>query len=224
MRKFIIALMALTTLGGMLANGGAMAGEPVKAINFRFTDVAGKTVKLSDFKGKWVLVNFWAPWCPLCWPEVPDLNALNEREDVVVIGMAMDYGPDEQSAVDAIPRHNLRYHTNILGGSRRDPNSPSRQVGPVDFFPTSYLYAPNGEVVMFNAGPLRSQKVVAFMQDYLAKNTQVATNAPPPPVAAPVATAAPAPKADVGKPAEISPATYVSKPAAKKKRKATKTY
>jgi thiol-disulfide isomerase/thioredoxin len=69
--------------------------EPTKAINFEFVDVEWqKVTKLSDFKGKWVLVNFWAPWCPLCWVEVPTLNELNKRKDFVVIGSRTRLRPD----------------------------------------------------------------------------------------------------------------------------------
>ena len=92
MRRFVgVLLLGLATIVMSVSANAA----PTKAINFQFTDINGKTVRLSDFKGKWVLVNFWAPWCPLCWVEVPALNELNKRKDFVVIGIGLDYGPDE---------------------------------------------------------------------------------------------------------------------------------
>jgi thiol-disulfide isomerase/thioredoxin len=153
--------------------------EPTKAINFEFTDVNGKNLKLSDFKGKWVLVNFWAPWCPLCWVEVPTLNELNKRKDFVVIGVGLDYGPDEAIVKDTANRHSIEFHAVVAGGARRNPDSPFRQVGPVDFYPTSYIYDPNGEIVMFIPGQVRMNKVLAFMDEYKAKNTQFAGNKQP---------------------------------------------
>ena len=66
--------------------------ESTKAINFEFVDVNGKKFNLSDFKGKWVLVNFWAPWCPLCWVEVPTLNELNKRKDFVAKPQNIEQG------------------------------------------------------------------------------------------------------------------------------------
>ncbi len=142
------------------------ADEPVKAINFQFTDVSGKPVQLSDFKGKWVLVNFWAPWCPLCWAEMPTLNELNKRSDFVVIGVGLDYGPDEGVVGETAKSHNMAVHSVIAGGARRNPDSTYRQVGPVDFFPTSYVYDPNGEIVMFIPGQVRMNRLVTFMNDY----------------------------------------------------------
>jgi thiol-disulfide isomerase/thioredoxin len=161
------------------------AEEPVKAINFRFTDVTGKSIQLSDFKGKWVLVNFWAPWCPLCWVEVPTLNELNKRQDFVVIGVGLDYGPDESVVRDTASRHNLEFHAVVAGGARRNQDSPFRQVGPVDFYPTSYIYDPNGEIVMFIPGQVRMNRIVAFIDEYAKKNTQYAvgdTAAQPSPI------------------------------------------
>lgn len=136
-----------------------------KTIDFQFTDIDGKTLRLSEFKGKWVLVNFWAPWCPLCWQEVPQLNELAKRPDFVVIGIGLDYGPDEKLVRETAARHNLEFTAIVAGGARRDPDSPFRQVGPVDFYPTSYLYSPRGEIVMFIPGQLRKDKVLAFIQD-----------------------------------------------------------
>jgi len=142
----------------------ALPAHAEKAVDFQFTDVTGKPLRLSDFKGKWVLVNFWAPWCPLCWAEVPTLNNLNKRGDFVVIGVGLDYGPDENSVSDTAKRHDFEV-TIVAGGARRDSNSPYRQIGPVDFFPTSYLYDPTGEIVMFVPGQIRESKLRAFMEE-----------------------------------------------------------
>jgi thiol-disulfide isomerase/thioredoxin len=175
MRKLLLGSLMMGIAACMTSPVYA-APEPTKAINFEFTDVNGKDLKLSDFKGKWVLVNFWAPWCPLCWVEVPTLNELNKRKDFVVIGVGLDYGPDEGVVKDTANRHSIEFHAVVAGGARRNPDSPFRQVGPVDFYPTSYIYDPNGEIVMFIPGQVRMNKVIAFMDEYKAKNTQVAGN------------------------------------------------
>lgn len=143
----------------------ALAG---KAVDFQFTDVAGKALRLSDYRGKWVLVNFWAPWCPLCWAETGTLNALNKRGDFVVIGIGLDYGPDAGEVARSANKHDFDVAI-VAGGQRRDADSPFRQVGPVDFFPTSYLYAPDGEIVMFIPGQVREGKLKAFMEDWRSK-------------------------------------------------------
>jgi len=172
MRK-LLGLLMLAIVTTMTAPLHAQS-EATKAINFEFTDINGQTIRLSDFRGKWVLVNFWAPWCPLCWVEVPTLNELNKRKDFVVIGVGLDYGPDANVVRDSVKRHNLDFHANVAGGSRRNPDSPFRQVGPVDFYPTSYIYDPNGEIVMFIPGQVRMNRVLAFMEDYTNRKTQFA--------------------------------------------------
>ena len=64
-----------------------MAVEP-----FTVTDLDGRTLSSSDWKGKVVLVNFWATWCPPCLAEIPDLIALQNkyRDRLVVIGISED--------------------------------------------------------------------------------------------------------------------------------------
>lgn len=141
-------------------------GDEPKAISFVFTDIDGRTIRLADLRGQWVLVNFWATWCPLCKVAIPTLNELNKRPDVAVIGVALDYGPDESLVRSAVRQGGMNFHANIAGGRRRNPDSPHRQVGPVDFFPTSYLYDPNGEIVMFIPGQLRAPKILSFMAEW----------------------------------------------------------
>ena len=217
LRTFLLlVVMALTSQQ-------AWAG---KAINFVLTDTNGKVHRLSDYSGKWLLVNFWAPWCPRCWMEFPLLNDLDSRKDFVVLGVAMDYGGDETSVHSYAKRYNLRF-PQVMAGNRRDPNSPSHQVGPVDFYPTSYLYAPDGELVMFIPGIVSKNKLASFMDQYARENPTAFAEAPAQPAVAAAAVAATAAAAVAGKstetpkpvPAAVKPAEYKKAPASSAKKK-----
>ena len=74
---------------------------PVEALRaapeFALPDLAGKTVRLSELRGRPVLVNFWATWCTACWSELPELIKLHERygEKLVILGISLDGLPDQ---------------------------------------------------------------------------------------------------------------------------------
>jgi thiol-disulfide isomerase/thioredoxin len=82
-------------LNRALCPGGQPCSAPVLAPNFTAQDVTGKTVRLSDFRGKVVLLNFWASWCNVCKEEKPKLSAmaaeLANRDDFVVLALASDH-------------------------------------------------------------------------------------------------------------------------------------
>ena len=74
----------------------AWAGE-----GFLVKDMAGKSHSLTDYKGKWVLVNYWATWCPPCLEEIPDLVGLYDQrknKDMTVIGIAFGYKSSKEVA------------------------------------------------------------------------------------------------------------------------------
>ncbi len=165
--RFFFALSLL--LVGLAAGIRFVNGDAAKAVSFVFNDIDNRTIRLADYRGKWVLISFWAPWCPLCKVQIPSLNSLNQRADFRVIGIALEYGGGEDAIRQAVERNNIRFEANVAGGSRREPNSAFRQVGPVDFFPTSYLYDPTGEIVMFIPGQIRVPRVLAFMDSWRAE-------------------------------------------------------
>lgn len=129
---------------------------PVQA--FTLVDSNGKTHTLSQYKGKWVLVNFWATWCPPCLEEIPDLIALheNKKNNLVVLGIAMDY-QDPKTVLQFADQMMVSYPI-ILGNSKI-----AAQIGAVTGLPTTYLYNPQGKMVAYNVGALTRQAVESYI-------------------------------------------------------------
>ena len=127
---------------------------------FTLVDSKGKTHTLQQYKGKWVLVNFWATWCPPCLEEIPDLNALheNKKNNLVVLGIAMDYR-NPQDVIQFADQMMISYPV-ILGDDKA-----VAQIGKLTGLPTTYLYNPQGKVVAYNVGALTRQAV----ESYIAK-------------------------------------------------------
>lgn len=127
---------------------------------FDLVDSKGKSHKLSNYKGKWVLVNYWATWCPPCVVEIPDLAALHKdkRNNLVVLGVAMDY-QDPNQVLDFARQRAIPYPI-ILGDDRS-----TEQIGPVRGLPTTYLYNPEGKQVAYNVGALSREAVESYIAD-----------------------------------------------------------
>ena len=126
--------------------------------DWSLTDTSGKSVSLSDFRGKWVLVNFWATWCPPCLAEIPDLEALYKEGRLTVIGVAMSYRKAGE-VLDFIGKNGITYPV-ILGDE-----DVAKQFGEPDSLPTSFLYSPTGRLVGQHEGPLSAKEIMAVMHD-----------------------------------------------------------
>ena len=142
-------------LAGLLL---ALMGLWAQAADFKVTDTNGKTHTLSGYKGKWVLVNYWATWCPPCLEEIPDLIALheNKKNNLVVIGIAMDYRNARQ--VTDFADGLLVDYPIVLGNAQ-----VASQIGPVQGLPTTYLYNPDGKMVAQQVGAITRESVESFI-------------------------------------------------------------
>jgi len=143
-------------LAGLLL---ALMVSVAQAADFKVTDTNGKTHSLSGYKGKWVLVNYWATWCPPCLEEIPDLIALheNKKNNLIVIGVAMDYRNAKQ--VTDFAEGLLVEYPIVLG----TPEIIS-QIGPVQGLPTTYLFNPEGKMVAQQVGLITR----ASVENYIA--------------------------------------------------------
>lgn len=141
----------LLLLAALLLCGSAFAED------FRFTDLHGKQIKLADYRGRWVLVNFWATWCPPCLREIPDLMELHRtHKNFVVIGVALD--STRKAVTEFVSKHAVNYPV-VVGDY-----ALARQVGEVEALPTSYLYDPSGKLVSYQPGVVSREDVEAFIR------------------------------------------------------------
>jgi peroxiredoxin len=109
--------------------------------DFTLTDLQGKTWHLGDLRGKVVLVNFWATWCPPCRKEMPDLQALFEKyKDQGFLVLAIS---DEEAAKVApfIGERQISYPVLL------DPGDKVHQLYEVEGIPKSFVYDRAGKLV-----------------------------------------------------------------------------
>jgi len=155
MRLLAVVFMVLFAVAGV--------AEPV---DYSLPDVNGKKHSLADYKGKWVIVNYWATWCPPCQEEIPDLVEFHDRhkdDDAVVIGINFeDIGEEQLSAfVDSFL---ISYP--IL---RSEPLAET-PLGTIPGLPTTFIIAPDGSPVARQVGPVTGKQ----LDDYIARKKKEA--------------------------------------------------
>lgn len=109
----------LFTLVAMLIVSATVSGQGVLKPQFALKDMNGKTVRLRAYRGKVVLINFWATWCPPCRAEMPDLVRLQRehaRQGLQIIGIT--YPPERKNRVRKFAR-SLKVNYPIILGTRQ---------------------------------------------------------------------------------------------------------
>jgi len=137
--------------------------------DIKFIDLDGKETMLSDYQGKWVIVNLWATWCPPCLKEIPDLIEFHEEhkdKDAIVLGV--NY---EAIAIDKVKTFSESLMINFpvvrFEGEIDGINSP---FGRVYGLPATYMVAPDGTVVAARTGMVDKAMLESFMKKYTEMN------------------------------------------------------
>ena len=136
----------------------------VAAPDFELTSLDGKRMKLSDFRGKAVLLNFWATWCSPCKVEMPwfvDLQKKYGSDGLVVVGVAMD---DTETSKIAKFTSEIGVNYPILLGT----DQVSEDYGNVQYLPTSFYIDREGRLVAKGTGLLGREEIEQNIQKALA--------------------------------------------------------
>jgi thiol-disulfide isomerase/thioredoxin len=143
------ALLAAIAPGAYAGDGVCNVARRKVNLNFAVKDVAGKDVRLSQYRGQVILLNFWATWCGPCRREIPALAALyRDYKDrgFVVLGVSVD---KEVYLVKPYARA-MKMNYPVLIGAGREEFSDA--FGPFVGFPTSVMLARDGTMCVRHVG------------------------------------------------------------------------
>ena len=121
--------------------------------SFILKDMSGIKHQLANYKGKWVLVNYWATWCAPCLEEVPDLVNLydhRKKKDLMILGVVFDY-QSTKDVTDYVDDMLMSYPI-VLGD-----DDVVEQIGSAEVLPTTFIYNPKGELVKIKRGLVTKQ-------------------------------------------------------------------
>lgn len=133
-----------------------------QAPDFSMNSIDGKTISLKDFKGKYVLIDFWASWCGPCRNENPNVvKAYNKfkNRNFTILGISLD--KDKAAWAQAIQQDGLTWnHASELA----DFEGPTVRLYQVEAIPASFLLDPNGKIIARN---LRGEELDSFLNKTL---------------------------------------------------------
>ncbi len=149
----------------------AVAAATERRVEFSLTDMDGKVHTLSDYQGKWVIVNFWATTCPPCIKEMPELSDFHDRHkdrDAVVLGMNFEDIKLSwmQRFLDSV---DVTYPILPWG------TSPATPFGLIVALPTTYIVSPSGTSVARYTGQLTAADIEAYIE---SKSITIQTEQP----------------------------------------------
>ena len=130
------------------------APQPARAevIDFELPMLGAEKVRLSDWRGQWVVVNYWATWCAPCRKEIPDFSAMHDaRDDITVLGLAFE-DTDVETFEEFLTDYPASYPILLV-----DVYAPPESLGAPRALPTTYLVDPSGALVETWLGPITSE-------------------------------------------------------------------
>ena len=160
----VIAALLVASCGGKEPQAkGRERGDPATGVpagqdrrpapDFTLKDLDGHDVRLTDFRGQVVMVNFWATWCPPCRAEIPDFIELQSQlgpKGLQIIGISLD----DEGAAKVAPfasQNRINYTMLVLG------NGVANAFGVVEGIPTTYLLDRQGRIAERRVGVARRE-------------------------------------------------------------------
>ena len=134
-----------------------------KAPDFTLKSFDGKTVKLSDYKGKVIIIDFWATWCPPCRKGIPDLISIQNdyKNDVVIIGISLDGEKTLKDVPGFVKSYAINYP--IVYGD----DKVVAAYGGIEGIPTAFVVDRKGNIVDKHVGLVPKDTYVNKIKELL---------------------------------------------------------
>jgi len=144
---YLLSVQQIRSAGQPGTPPTAVAGEQTEhgpAPDIELEKLEGGTVKLSDYRGKWVFLNIWATWCPPCVYEMPAMEKFYRKfksQNLVMLAVSVDNRKSKQAVVDFVRKKKLTFEIFL------DPkNTVSREFRTYSL-PSTYIINPEGVIV-----------------------------------------------------------------------------
>lgn len=135
-----------------------------EAPDFTLTDITGKKHKLSDYRGKDVMIVIWATWCRPCFMEIPHLITLQEtiaKDKLAIWAVAYITPMCTTDMVKSVVRQNQKINYTVFSAYERELPRPFNTV---EYIPASFFIDPDGKIKVATSGLLRLSDMKAILE------------------------------------------------------------
>jgi peroxiredoxin len=158
-----------TTLSDESSTGKTDKTKNSKAViynnDFTLKDINGKEVSLADFAGTFVVLNFWATWCPPCKAEIPDfVEVYNSYKDKGVSFLGVSLDEDFNALVNFVSEYKINY--TIV----HDSSSAVSNDWGIEAIPTTFFLDEEGNVIDSVVGQMPKENLISVIEDFLNRN------------------------------------------------------
>lgn len=117
-------------------------------------DLDNNDIFFKDYKGQWLVLNYWASWCTSCYKEVAELNALSEDNNIALFGINFDHIDVTEMRTFA---QKVDVHYPLL---RTDPGKQFGIKDPIEALPATFIISPDRKQLKQLLGPQSKQAIL----------------------------------------------------------------
>jgi thiol-disulfide isomerase/thioredoxin len=130
----------------------------VSAVDYELPDTDGQIQSLDQYKGKWLIVNYWATWCGTCMKELPELIDFHENNDVDAVVVGINFESIERKELkEFVSTKAIPYAVLSTEPVKKTP------IGPVPALPITYIINPEGKVVAGEIGIVTRENLESYI-------------------------------------------------------------
>jgi len=166
----VVAPVALLLLSwGLLIQWAYSQANYPQAPDFKVTDLDGKSISLSDYKGKVLFLNFWATWCPPCRAEIPDFVEVYGQEKpkgLEILGISLDT-KGKEIIVAFVEKFKINYP--VVLETRKTIEKIISDYEPGQFIPTTIIIDKQGRIRDKHVGQMDKTMLIRYFNQLAAE-------------------------------------------------------